>query len=78
MIPGSTRKLAHTDSAVTPVNCMAIEAVGGAATFTTLKEGGATSPLQTSTLAEDEIWFSYNLTFTEIDLASGTINYHMK
>lgn len=78
MIPGSTRKLAHTDSAVTPVNCMAIEAIGGQATFTTLKEGGSTSPLQTKTLAENEIWYSYTLTFTEIDLASGTINYYMK
>ena len=78
MIPGSTLKLAHTDAAVEPINCMAIEAIGGTVTFTTLEEGGATSPLAAKTMADGEMWYSWSKTFTKINLATGNINYYMK
>ena len=76
--PGTTRKLAHTDGAIILIDCIAIEAVGGSATFTTLKEAGITSPLQGATLARGETWYSYNERFTQIELASGTVNYYLK
>jgi hypothetical protein len=78
MIPSRTQIIVTADGELELVHCVAIEAVDGDATFTTLEEGGVTSDNEDQTLIEGQTWYSWKRTFTTIEVATGTIYAHFK
>lgn len=78
MIPSKTQIITSADGELELKNCVAIEAVDGDVTFTTLDEGGATSDKEDETLLEGQTWYSWRKTFDTLEVATGTLYAHFK